>query len=88
VVGSLSNPIFFELKEVVIVNWIAVNSTRAEAVAYDAFEFVIYVRFHDGAVYRYEDCDSDVWEELIDPGVSVGRFISDELDGRGYSRIR
>jgi hypothetical protein len=40
------------------------------------------------AVYQYDNCYSDVWEELIDPDISVGRFISDELDRHPYRRIR
>jgi len=70
------------------VYWVSVDLTRAEAVSYDASERVIYVRFHNGTVYQYENCDSDVWEELIDPDISVGRFISDELDRHPYRRIR
>jgi len=70
------------------VNWVSVDSSRAKAVSYDAFERVIYVLFHDGVVYQYKNCDSNVWEELIDPFTSVGRFISDELDHHPYRRIR
>jgi hypothetical protein len=69
-----------------MIEWIEVNSSRASAVAYDAEGEAIYVRFPNGAVYRYEACTKQDWSGLTAPGVSIGRFIEEVLNKHPYRR--
>jgi KTSC domain-containing protein len=65
-----------------MINWIEVgDSGRVTAVAYDADQETIYVRFkRDGAEWWYGNCPAHIWEQFTMLGVSKGRFIHEELD--------
>ncbi len=56
------------------------GSSRVLAVAYDALQETIYVRFQDGIEWWYGNCPLNVWDEFTAPATSKGRFIKDVLD--------
>ena len=71
-----------------MINWIEVgDSARVAAVAYDAEQEIIYVRFtKGGAEWWYGSCPPHIWEQFNMPGVSKGRFIREELDNHPNGR--
>ena len=71
-----------------IPNWIDVSdSERVIAVAYDAEQETIYVRFKKTAVeWWYGSCPPHIWEQFTAPGVSKGRFIREVLDAHPNGR--
>lgn len=64
------------------------NSSRIVAEAYEPEEQKIYVRFHDGVEWYYENCPPNVWEEFTAPGQSRGRYINDVLDHKPHGEYR
>jgi hypothetical protein len=69
-------------------DWIEIDdSTRVTAIAYDAEEERILVRFPDGMEYFYGMCPPTLWDEFSSPGVSKGRFISERLDGKPRGKL-
>ena len=71
-----------------IKNWIDVSdSERVVAVAYDAEQETIYVRFkRDEVEWWYGSCPPHIWEQFTAPGVSKGRFIREVLDNHPKGR--
>ncbi|HET9768528.1 MAG TPA: KTSC domain-containing protein [Thermoanaerobaculia bacterium] len=71
-----------------MINWLDVgDSQRVSAVAYDAEQEIIYVRFKvGGAEWWYGSCPPHIWEQFTAPGVSKGRFIKDVLDDHQKGR--
>jgi hypothetical protein len=71
-----------------MINWIDVaDSERVVAVAYDADQETIYVRFkRDGVEWWYGSCPPHIWEQFTMPGVSKGNFIREELDNHPMGR--
>lgn len=66
-----------------MIEWIPVaGSTRVVAIAYDAEQEIIYVRFPNGKDWRYEGCPKQVWEEFSAPSTSKGTFIHQVLNHR------
>lgn len=63
------------------------GSTRIVAEAYNEEEEKIYVRFHDGAEWVYEDCPMSVWEDFTAPGQSRGKFINEVLDHKPHGEF-
>ena len=72
-----------------IISWIDVpDSERVVAVAYNAEEEIIYVRFKKGDIeWWYGACPPLVWEQFTGPGVSKGRFIREVLDSHPKGRL-
>lgn len=72
-----------------MINWIDVHdSSRVSAVAYDATQEIIYVRFSKtGVEWQYLNCPAHVWEQFTMPGTSKGQFIHDQLDQHPHSRL-
>lgn len=70
------------------VNWIDVpDSDRVVAVAYDAEQETIYVRFKKDVVeWWYNSCPPHIWEQFTASGVSKGRFIRQVLDNHPNGR--
>lgn len=71
-----------------MINWIDIaDSERVAAVAYDAEQEVIYVRFgRDGVEWWYSSCPQHIWEQFTMPGASKGRFIREVLDAHPKGR--
>ncbi|KAE8762515.1 KTSC domain-containing protein [Georgenia thermotolerans] len=70
-----------------MVEWISVSdSTRVVAVAYDAENETICVRFPNDVEWCYEACPPHVWEDFMAPGVSKGKFIHDVLNHQTHHR--
>lgn len=71
-----------------MLDWIDVgDSDRVVAVAYDAEQEMIFVRFKKAPVeWWYGACPPHVWEEFNMPGVSKGRFIREVLDNHPKGR--
>jgi hypothetical protein len=64
-----------------VIEWILVeDSCRVVAVAYDAQNEYILVRFPGDTEWCYEACPLHVWEEFISPGTSKGAFIHEVLN--------
>ena len=78
-----------QLRDGNMINWIEVtDSTRVSAVAYDAEQEIIYVRFkNSGVEWQYANCPPHIWEQFMMPGISKGRFIHDELDNHPNGRV-
>ena len=62
---------------------IAVRSSNIAAVGYDKEAEELEVHFHSGAVYRYENVEVDLLEELVS-APSVGRTFNERVKGGGY----
>ena len=65
-----------------MIDWIEVHdSDRVTAVAYDAGQEHILVRFKDdGTEWQYAGCPRLVWEEFMAPTTSKGRYIHNQLN--------
>ncbi len=54
--------------------WIPVSSSNVNAISWnEGADFKLWVRFHSGAVYKY-DVDEDVYDEMFSAS-SQGRFV-------------
>lgn len=53
-----------------------VSSSNVEAAGYDVESRRLFVRFMAGKIYRYEDVDKSVFEDLLE-AKSPGRFLRD-----------
>jgi hypothetical protein len=63
-----------------MIEWIEVGDSAAvTAIAYDAEEEAIFVRFDGGGEWRYESCPPHIWAEFTEPGISKGRYIASVL---------
>jgi hypothetical protein len=68
--------------------WHPVDSTVFACAAYRRDARQLYLRFHDGGIYRYFDCPAEVYEELI-AAESKGRYFSACVRDRfRYQRVR
>lgn len=70
------------------ISWVEVNdSERVSAVAYDAEQETIYVRFKKtGVEWWYGSCPPHIWEQFTLPGTSKGRYIKEVLDAHPNGR--
>ena len=57
--------------------WQPADSRAMAEVAYDEGEEAIYIRFNQGAVWRYDACPPHVWEEFNSQ--SKGKYLNDVL---------
>lgn len=56
-----------------------VASARITEMGYDADTATVYVRFTNGASWRYMNVPPDIWEQFV-ASPSKGRFIKEILD--------
>jgi hypothetical protein len=63
------------------VEWVPLESSVFTSAAYRAGARQLYLRFHDGAIYRYFDCPGTVYEELL-AAESKGRYFSQHIRNR------
>lgn len=68
-------------------NYKPVDSSNISGVFYDEGNALLYVKFNNGAEYRYQDVPKDVYHELLsDP--SPGAYLHDSIKGSySYSRV-
>jgi hypothetical protein len=60
--------------------WHILASSMLRAIAYDAEDRKLVVRFASGTVYRYHDVPQQIAEALLDPpGGSSGRYFNDHV---------
>lgn len=72
-----------------MIDWIDVpDSDRVTAVAYDADQERILVRFkRDGTEWQYSGCPPMVWEEFIAPTTSKGQYIHNQLNRHSHGPL-
>lgn len=58
--------------------WVAVESSFIEAVAYERGDHVLWLRFYDGRTYQYQDVPAEVYTDLLDAEWK-GRFFNLEI---------
>src|SRR5512144_3277125 len=63
------------------VEWVPVESGLFSSAAYRASVRQLYLRFHDGKIYRFFDCPVRVYAELL-AAASLGRYFSQQIRNR------
>lgn len=64
-----------------MLDWTPVtDSSRVSAIAYRESAEQVFVRFHDGVEWCYEQCPLHTWRVFASAGTSKGKFISSVLD--------
>ena len=66
-----------------MVEMFPVASSRISEMGYDADTATVYVRFTDGASWRYMNVPADVWEQFV-ASPSKGRFIKEVLESYSH----
>ena len=61
--------------------WVPVESTLFTSAAYRAEARQLYLRFHDGDIYRYFDCPLSVYTNFV-AAESKGRYFSQQIRNR------
>ena len=61
------------------------GSSNVKAIAYDPQGPVLYVQFHNGAVYEYMDFPPDKWQEFLN-SPSKGKYLNSNIRGRYETR--
>jgi len=64
----------------VATEWIEVESSNIEAIAYVPETDGLLVRFSSGSVYSYSDVPAEVFEDFKDAG-SKGKFLNEQIKG-------
>ena len=68
--------------------WVPLESRVLTSAAYRAGARQLYLRFHDGNIYRYFDCPRTVYGELL-AAESKGRYFSQHIRNRfRYEQVR
>ena len=75
-----------ELTRLIMIEWVAVDSSMIVAEAYDSDTETIYLRFTSGAEWGYAACPPDVWEEFSAPGQSRGEYFNRVLKFKPSAR--
>lgn len=71
-----------------MMEWITVgDSSRIVAMAYDAEQERICVRFPNGVEWWYGACPPTTWTEFAAPGQSKGQYIARVLNYRPHGRL-
>ena len=63
------------------VEWVPVESGLFSSAAYRASEHQLYLRFHDGKIYRFFECPVAVYCEFV-AAASKGRYFSQQIRNR------
>src|ERR1700757_279777 len=58
--------------------WVPVKSGLFSSAAYRAGARQLYLRFHDGKIYRFFDCPVTVYNEFV-AAASKGRYFSQQI---------
>lgn len=66
-------------------NLISVSSSNVNCIGYE--NGVIEVHFHNGYVYRYPNCNEQLFHAFLN-APSKGSFVHQHLKGHGETRIR
>ena len=64
-----------------------VESSNLESVYWDSETEVLYIKFLNGSLYKYEDVPEDVYNELMEAD-SHGQYFYWEIREGGYSYER
>lgn len=76
------------MRVVKAVTWRAVESGLFTAAAYRPEVRQLYLRFRDGAIYRYFDCTAEIYESFL-AAESKGRYFSSHIRDRlRYAQVR
>lgn len=67
-------------------DWISVDSSCIEAIAFDILDFELKIRFNSGCIYLYSGVDFDIFN-LLRNADSKGRFFHQHIKDR-YSYVR
>ena len=57
----------------------AVVSSNVASAGYDPEQRILEVEFRGGSVYQYAGVPVEVYQEMCDPAVSVGRFLATRI---------
>jgi len=69
------------------VDWVPVDSSVFNAVAYDDRRWHLYLRFHTGKIYRYLEFPQEQYDELLG-AESKGRYFADRIrEDFGYELV-
>jgi hypothetical protein len=68
------------------VEWVPLESSVFTAVAYRAGARQLYLRFHDGNIYRYFACPRSVYEALL-AAESKGRYFAQHIRNRFHYEL-
>ena len=63
------------------VEWVPVESGLFSSAAYRSSAQQLYLRFHDGKIYRFFDCPVIVYDEFL-AAASQGRYFSQQIRNR------
>ena len=64
-----------------------VTSSQIKSVGYDPESKELYIEFLNGTVYSYSNVPEKVYEEMITPTVSVGKYFFANIKGVfGYAK--
>jgi phosphomannomutase len=55
-------------------DWIDIESSHLEAIAHDGDLDILYIRFHNGDIYKYHPVSAIVFIELLN-SASKGKFF-------------
>lgn len=68
------------------IQWQSVDSSNIEAVAYDAEEKQIFVRFKDGAEWVYDNCEQKLFDSFLN-APSIGKFFHANIKTHSAERL-
>jgi hypothetical protein len=64
-----------------VIDWVSVDSSVFEAVAYRRGEGQLYLKFHRGRIWRYFDFPAHQYHELL-ASESLGRYFGKQIRGK------
>ncbi|MEU6893952.1 KTSC domain-containing protein [Streptomyces sp. NPDC046557] len=71
-----------------MLDWVPVTeSSLVAACAYDEAAERIFVQFHSGTVWQFENCSREMWRPLTIPGTSKGRYVQDVLSRQVHHAV-
>jgi KTSC domain len=69
------------------VEWVALESSVFTSAAYRADARQLYLRFHEGSIYRYFECPGSVYKALLAAGSKGGYFARHIRNGFRCERV-
>lgn len=76
-----------EMAQEQLINWIEVDSSNIKHVGYEEDSRCLFVRFHNGGLYVYDDVDMEVFMSL-QLANSVGSYFNNAVKAAGYSYVK
>ena len=64
----------------------SVQSSNLESIGFCPDTNCIWVKFHNGGCYRYEDCNRELFNQLME-SESKGQFVHRNLKGRKFQKV-